>query len=184
MIDPNQRFPTILDVTTTINFWLGSADYMRCFGNRSVYLWTSSLPNLVVPEDFYYSTRGLQYSVLDGVGLSDYKRTANVFYRTKLLIPFLSATVFPFSFSVGWCCGAWVFGLIGLSIALPRSSIADIFFSNNNYNNYKYQQTSKQTNKIFRRFSCLWWQIKYIQICVTLALPQNKTKQYDEVSWK
>ena len=58
-----------------------------------------------------------------------------LFYWPKLLYP--SSTILPFLFflSIGWCCGAGVFGLIGctslsLSLALPT------FFNNNNNNTY------------------------------------------------
>ena len=56
-----------------------------------------------------------------------------LFYWPKLLYPYYSLLLFPFLFflSIGWYCGAGVFGLIGcislsLSLALPT------FFNNNN----------------------------------------------------
>ena len=75
--------------------------------------------------------------VFDGVGLPGFKRRSNALLLAKaaLSLP-LSSTIFPFLFflSIGWYCGAVVFGLIGcrslsLSLALPTS------FNNNNNNN-------------------------------------------------
>ena len=55
-------------------------------------------------------------------------------YWPKLLYPYYSLFPFLFFLSIGWYCGAGVFGLIGctslsLSLALPT------FFNNNNNNN-------------------------------------------------
>ena len=46
-----------------------------------------------------------------------------LFYWPKLLYPFLSSTIFIFLFfhSIGWYCGAGVFGLVSPSLALPTT---------------------------------------------------------------
>ena len=58
--------------------------------------------------------------VFDIVGLSGFKSRANVFfYLPKLLYAYYSLLLFfHFSFfvSIGWYCGAGVFGLISLSL--------------------------------------------------------------------
>ena len=72
---------------------------MRFFGRTSVYLFVSSLQNLTVPRVFYFVSvslwNDLAHPVCDGVGLAGIKSTAYMlFYRPKLLDPFLSSTVF------------------------------------------------------------------------------------------
>ena len=61
-----------------------SARYKRNFGPTSVYLCTSSLQNLALPHDFYFSLSvsvecGLAYSEFDGVGLAGFKSSASAF---------------------------------------------------------------------------------------------------------
>ena len=61
-----------------------------------------------------------------------------LFYWRKVLYPFLSSTIFPFSLlSIDWYCEAGVFGLIGcrslsFSLALP-TSFNIIYMMNSNY---------------------------------------------------
>ena len=58
-----------------------------------------------------------------------------LFYSPKLLYPYYNLLhFFPFHFflSIGWCCGAGVYGLIGcisLSLSLPLTT----YFNNNNF---------------------------------------------------
>ena len=53
--------------------------------------------------------------VFDGVGLVGFKSRADTFLLAELLASFLFFYCFPFFVlpSVGWYCGAGVFGLIG-----------------------------------------------------------------------
>ena len=76
-------------------------------------------------------------------------------YWPKLLYPYynLLYTLFPFLFflSMGWYCGAGVFGLIGciplsLSLALPT------FFNNNNNNNNNSMQHTAYYRAILRYY--------------------------------
>ena len=64
--------------------------------------------------------------VFDGVGLAGFKSRANAFLLAKAALSLLSSTLSSFLFflSIGWYCGAEIFGLIGcislsLSLALP-----------------------------------------------------------------
>ena len=54
-------------------------------------------------------------SAFDGEGLAGFKSRANAFLLAWVLSPFLVSYCFPFIFfhSMGWYCGAGVFGLIG-----------------------------------------------------------------------
>ena len=73
--------------------------------------------------------------VFNGVGLVGFKSRANVFLLPKLLYQYylIELPIFPFLFlSIGWYCGALVFGLIG-SILLSLSVALPIFFNNNSY---------------------------------------------------
>ena len=98
-----------------------TSQYRRTFILISVSLWND-------PAD----------PMFDGVGLAGFRSTANGFLLSQAALSLLlSSTIFPFHFflSIGWYCGAEVFGLIGcislsLSLALPTS-----FNSNNNNNN-------------------------------------------------
>ena len=83
-------------------------------------------------------------TVFDGVGLAGFKSMHCLFIGLSYHIPFLSSAIFRFHFflSIGWYCGADVFGLIGCtslshSLALPTS-----FNNNNNNNNNKKQYIS------------------------------------------
>ena len=59
------------------------------------------------------------------------------FYWPKLLYPFLSSTIFPFLFfrSIGWYCGAGVFGLIRCRSLSPSLALPTSFNNNINNNN-------------------------------------------------
>ena len=73
--------------------------------------------------------------VFDGVGLAGFKSRANVFLLPKLLVPFLSSTVFPFSSFFVWIGVVglgqkglgWGFRTDRVLIVLSRPCIADIF---------------------------------------------------------
>ena len=66
--------------------------------------------------------------VFDGVALTDFKSRANAFLVALLLAPFVFYS-FPFIFfhSIGWYCGAGVFGLIGCQSPSPGLALP-IFF--------------------------------------------------------
>ena len=76
------------------------------------------------------------FPMFDGVGLVGFKSRANSSLLAQAALSLLQySSCFPFCFflSIGWYCGAGVFGLIGciplsLSLALPT------FFNNNNNN--------------------------------------------------
>ena len=52
--------------------------------------------------------------VFDGVELAGFKSRVNAFLLAQLLAPLLSPPVFRlFFYSLGWYCGAGVFGMIG-----------------------------------------------------------------------
>ena len=91
-----------------------TSQYRRTFIPLSVSLWNA----LVDP-------------VFDGVGLAGFKSSSNAFLLAQLLSPFLSSTIFPFFSSIGWQCGAGVFGLIGCHSPSPDLALP-IFFNNNN----------------------------------------------------
>ena len=76
----------------------------------------------------------LANSVFDGVGLAGLKSRANASLLANVALSLLqSSTFFPFLFflSIGWYCGAGVFGLIGC-IPLSDSLALPTFFNNNN----------------------------------------------------
>ena len=74
--------------------------------------------------------------VFDGVGLAGFKSRANSSLLAQAALSLLwSSTLFPFLFflSIGWYCGAGVFGLIrciSLSLRIPLPT----FFNNTNNN--------------------------------------------------
>ena len=75
--------------------------------------------------------------IFDGVGLSGFKSRANAFLLALAALSLLqSSTIFPFLFflSIGWICGAEVFGLIGC-ISLSLSLALQTSFNDNNSNN-------------------------------------------------
>ena len=75
--------------------------------------------------------------VFDGMELAGFKSRANASLLVSAALSLLkSSTLFPFLFflSIGWYCGAGVFGLIGC-ISLSRSLALLTFFNNNNNNN-------------------------------------------------
>ena len=76
-----------------------SAGYGRSSGCTSVYLRAYSLRNFAVPQDLYsifsVPVVVLADPVLDIVGLTGFKSTANAFCWPKLLYPFFSSTNFP-----------------------------------------------------------------------------------------
>ena len=111
-----------------------------CSGRTSVYLCTASLQNLAVPDDFYSPLsvpmeRSCWLSIR-WCGTGGFQEQGQCsFIGLSCSISTISSTKFPFLFflSIGWYCGAAVFGLIGcislsLSLALPTS------FNNNNNN--------------------------------------------------
>ena len=72
--------------------------------------------------------------VFDGVRLSGFKSSANAFllaYAALFLLEFSTVFQFLFFLSIGWYCGARVFGLIGC-ISLSHSLALPTFFNNNN----------------------------------------------------
>ena len=94
-----------------------TSQYSRTFILLSVSLWND-----------------LANPVFDGVGLAGFKSRVNVFLLTYAAISLLqSSTIFPFFFclSMGWYCGAGVFGLTGC-ISLSLSIALLTFFNNNN----------------------------------------------------
>ena len=97
-----------------------TSQYRITFISRSVYRW-----------------EGLANPVFDCVGLAGFKSGANAFLLAlDALSLLLSSTIFPFLFiqSIGWYCGAGVFGLIGC-LSLSLSHALSIFFNDNNNNN-------------------------------------------------
>ena len=118
-----------------------SEGYMWCFGRTSVYVYapprcrTSQYCRTFIPLSVSL-WNGLDDPMFDGVGLAGFKSRASAFLLAKLLSAFVSSTVFPFLFflSIGWCCGAGVFGLIGCQPLSPGLAMPTFF--NNNNNNY------------------------------------------------
>ena len=51
--------------------------------------------------------------VFDGALLAGFKSRANIFYWPKLLYSYYSLLLFLFFLSIGWYCGAGIFGLMG-----------------------------------------------------------------------
>ena len=98
--------------------------------------------------------------VFDGVGLAGFKSRSSAFLLTQLL-SFFVFNYFPILFfsSIGWQCGAGVFGLIGCQSLSPGLELRIFFNINNNNNNNacdvtcieNYKQTSA---KLFKITSC------------------------------
>ena len=90
-----------------------TSQYHRTFVPLSVTLWND-----------------LADPVFDGLGLACFKSRANAFLFAKAALSLLqsSNTIFPFLFflSIGWLCGAGVFGLIGC-ISVFQPCTADLF---------------------------------------------------------
>ena len=121
-----------------------SACYMRgaLVANRSTHIYM----HLLAAEP--YSTAGLLclpcvpveqscWPCIRWCGTGRFQEQSQcLFYWPKLLHPFLSSTIFPFLFflSIGWYCGAGVFGLIGCRSLSPNLALPTSF--NNNYNYY------------------------------------------------
>ena len=115
-----------------------SAGYRRCSGCTSVHLCTASLQNLAVQQDFY-SLFGVPLERSSCLrfrwcGTGGFKEQGQCFFiGLSCSIPTIVFTLFPFLFflSIGWYCGAGVFGLIGC-ISLSPSLALLTFFNNNN----------------------------------------------------
>ena len=95
-----------------------TSQYIRTFIPLSVSLWND-----------------LADPVFDGVGLAGFKSRGDAFFiDLSCSIPTMVFYYFPFLFflSIGWYCGAGVFGLIGcISLSLSRA-LPTLFYNNNN----------------------------------------------------
>ena len=96
-----------------------TSQYSRTFISLSVSLW-NDLGNLV----------------FDGVGLAGFKSRPTLLYWPKLLYPYYSLPLFPVSLllSIGWYCGAGVFGPIGCILYITLNLALPTFYNNNNNN--------------------------------------------------
>ena len=107
-----------------------SSQYRRTFVRLSVSLWND-----------------LANPVFDGVVLAGFNSRVNVFLLAKAALPLLlSSTIFLFLFflSIGWYCGAGVFGLgectsHSLSLGLLTSLNNNNNNNNNNNKNLRYR---------------------------------------------
>ena len=131
-----------------------NAGYTLCSGLPSVHLCAASLQNLAVQQDFYALSVSLwnvlAYPVFDGVGLAGFKSRANVFFiGLSCSIPTIDFYYFSLLFflSIGWYCGAGVFGLIWYISLFKFLSLALPTFFNNNNNNWRVWRTDRRTEK-------------------------------------
>ena len=114
----------------------------------------------------------LACSVFDGVGLASFKSRANASLLSLAALSLLqSSSLFPFLFflSIGWYCGAGVFGLIGC-ISLSPSLALLTFFNNNNYYYYIFI-----TYKI--QYSCAVNDL--LKLCIPVGIVRSKYIFYE-----
>ena len=122
------------------------ADYTQYFGLTSVYLFSSSLENLLVPQDFYsslsVSVERSCWSCIRWCGAGRFKEQGQCFfYWPKRPLPICLLLYFPFFFlSVGWYCGAGVFELIGCQSLSPCLALPTLLNNNNKSDQWKYNR--------------------------------------------
>ena len=113
--------------------------YTRCFDRTSVIFSASPLQNLAVPQDFYSSLSiSLERSGslrIRWCGIGGFQEQVNCLFVGLVALSFFVFNYFPFIFfsSIGWYCGAGVFGLIGCQSPSPGLALL-IFFNDNNNN--------------------------------------------------
>ena len=113
-----------------------SPGYTKCFDCTSVYFCASPMQNLAVPQTFIPLSVSVEWSgwpLIWWCGIGGFQEQAQCLFVGLVTLAVFVFNYFPFLFfsSIGWYCGAGVFGLIGCQSPSPSLALP-IFFNNNN----------------------------------------------------